>query len=194
MEDQALKDYFHFDEGDLQANRNGQLSDKQRRTLLADQKSGRRFSLVAGLGCGLGLLAIASIFPLVFIPIGLTTLQEDGMGAAIAPFIAAAVWALAWGVIGCVVIVVGVNGAIGKPAPLNLKSVTGPVNLVGVERTSGGKYHHTYIQHELHVGDEEFDVESSLAGHIMQGDTYAIFYLDDHNVLSLERLAASRSA
>jgi hypothetical protein len=191
MEDQALKDYFHFDEGDLQANRNGQLSDKQRLTLLADQKSGRRFGLVAGLGCGVGLLAIASIFPLVFIPIGLTTLREDGAGAAIAPFIAAIAWALIWGVIGCVAIVSGVSGAIGKPAPLTVQSVTGPVNLVGVERTSGGKHHHTYIQHELHVGDQEFDVASSLAGHIMQGDTYAIYYLDDDSVLSLERLAAA---
>ncbi len=76
MEDQALKDYFHFDEGDLQANRNGQLSDRQRRIVLADQKSDRRWNLMGGLGCGVGLLAIASIFPLVFIPMGLTALRE----------------------------------------------------------------------------------------------------------------------
>ncbi len=76
MEDQALKNYFHFDEGDLQANRNGQLSDRQRQMMLAGQKSDRRWSLVGGLGCGVGLLAIASIFPLVFIPMGLTALRE----------------------------------------------------------------------------------------------------------------------
>ena len=188
MIDQDLQDYFHFDAGDLQANRNGQLSDKQRSALLTNQKSDRRWSLVGGIGCGLGLLAIAAIFPLVFIPIGLTALREDGTGAAIGPFIAAAAWGLIWGVIGLVAMVAGVNGAIHKPDPLTVKSVTGQVNLVGVERTSGGEHHHTYIQHELHIGDQEFDVQESAAGHIMQGDTFAIYYLDDSGILSLERL------
>jgi hypothetical protein len=194
MEDQSLKDYFHFDEGDLQANRNGQLSAKQRQNLLAGQKSDRRWGLVGGLGCGVGFLAIASIFPLVFIPLGLTQLQKGDMGGAIGSLIPAVIWALIWGAIGFFAIWGGVNGAINKPEPLTLKSVTGPVNIVGVERTSGGKHHHTYIQHELHIGDQEFDVQESLAGHVMQGDTYAVYYVDDDNVLSLERLAAYKPA
>jgi len=189
MEDQALKDYFGFDEGDLQANRNNQLSAKQQQATLADQKADRRWGLVGGLGCGGGLLLIGAIFPLVFLPIGLKALLNNDSHGATGPFFAAGVWALVWGIIGMVVMYSGISAAIKRPVPLTVKTVTGPVNLVGVERRSGGKYHRTYIQHELHIGDQEFDVGESLAGHLMQGDIYAVYYSDDNSVLSLERLA-----
>jgi len=49
---------------------------------------------------GLFFLGIASIFPLVFIPMGITSLQENELGAAIGSFIGAGIWALVWGSIG----------------------------------------------------------------------------------------------
>jgi len=194
MEDQALKNYFHFDEGDLMANRNGQLSPKQQQALVSDQKSGRLWGVVGGFGCGLGLLAIASIFPIVFIPVGLASLQSHEAGGAIGAFIGAGVWALIWGGIGVFALWSGFSSIVDKPTPLTLQRVAGPVNLVGVERTSGGEHHHTYIQHELHIGGQEWDVDSSLAGYIMQGDVYAVYFVVDEGIQSLERLSAARPA
>jgi ribosomal protein L7/L12 len=53
---------------------------------------------------GLFFLGLASIFPLVFIPMGITSWQEHQIGAAIGSFIAAGIWALVWGGIGCFII------------------------------------------------------------------------------------------
>ena len=39
MQDQKLMDYFKFDEGDLQANRNGQVTEKQKARMIKDSKS-----------------------------------------------------------------------------------------------------------------------------------------------------------
>ncbi len=51
MDDQKLKDYFNFDEADLQANRSGNFSEKQKNDILKDKK---RFEngllLLVGLG------------------------------------------------------------------------------------------------------------------------------------------------
>jgi hypothetical protein len=38
MDDQKLQEYFHFDEDDLQANRNGNFSEKQKNDILKDKK------------------------------------------------------------------------------------------------------------------------------------------------------------
>jgi hypothetical protein len=39
MQDQKLQDYFQFDETDLQANRSGVFSEKQKKELSSDQSS-----------------------------------------------------------------------------------------------------------------------------------------------------------
>ena len=55
-------------------------------------------------GAGLFFLGIASIFPLVFIPMGIASLQQSDIGGAVGSFIGAGVWVLAWGVIGAALI------------------------------------------------------------------------------------------
>jgi ribosomal protein L7/L12 len=55
-------------------------------------------------GAGLVFLGIASIFPLVFIPMGIASLQQNDIGGAVGSFIGAGVWALAWGAIGAALI------------------------------------------------------------------------------------------
>jgi hypothetical protein len=192
MDDQALRDHFHFDEADLNANRNGWLSEKQQKTLLAEAKSSRRIGIVGGLGCGVLFLGIASIFPIVFIPMGLVLLQNHETGGAIGSFIGAGVWALIWGGIGCVGIFFAMKSIFADSSKVSglLKSVTGPINLVGVQRRTGGQHPHTYVQHELHIGEEEFDVEKEIAGHMMQGDVYAIYYIEgEDKIMSLEWLS-----
>jgi len=192
MEDQALRDYFKFDEADLAANRNGGLTEKQKMKLVKDNKSSKTFGIGCGIGGGFFLIAIASIFPIVFIPMGLSSLQEHEMDAATSAFIAAAVWVLVWGGFGIVAIVWGIKSGTKDRSKVLLKKAAGPVNLVGIERT--GKHGHTYIDHELHIGQEEFDVDEKVAGFMMQGDLYAVYYVEDmdgsgQQVLSVEHLS-----
>jgi hypothetical protein len=61
-----------------------------------------RAKLIASL-VGLFFLGLASIFPIVFFPMGMDAWQNHDIGGALGSFIGAGVWALAWGGIGIVV-------------------------------------------------------------------------------------------
>jgi hypothetical protein len=63
MDDQALKDYFQFDDYDLAANRNGRLSTKQQ------QKLTREYAEVTNFGLKLGLPALALAVLLLLVSI-----------------------------------------------------------------------------------------------------------------------------
>jgi hypothetical protein len=168
MDDQALKKYFEFDEADLAANRNGRLSEKQKQNLIHSNKSSKRFWVGCGLGLGVILIAVASIFPIVLIPMGLSRLQKHDRHNAMGTFIAVAMWTLVWGGFGVVAIIMGIQNGLKDRSKVLLKNVAGPINLVGIEKT--GEHGHTYIDHELHIGQEEFDVDEEVAGFMMQGD------------------------
>ncbi|MDR3577426.1 MAG: ribosomal protein L7/L12 [Anaerolineaceae bacterium] len=61
------------------------------------------FNLIM-LAFGALMLGVASIFPLVFIPMGISSIQQGDVGGAIGSFIGAGVWALAWGAIGVILV------------------------------------------------------------------------------------------
>jgi len=63
MDDQALRDYFEFDDNDLAANRNGEMSEKQKQKLLKEYQGNTK----AGLKYAVPLLVIAIILLLVTI-------------------------------------------------------------------------------------------------------------------------------
>src|SRR5271157_4087293 len=50
MDDQKLKDYFKFDEEDLQANRQGKLSEKQKNDILNRKKNGLLNHVMGAIG------------------------------------------------------------------------------------------------------------------------------------------------
>ena len=50
MDDQKLKDYFKFDEEDLQANRQGKLSEKQKINILNRKKDGLLNHVLGAIG------------------------------------------------------------------------------------------------------------------------------------------------
>lgn len=192
MEDQALRDYFKFDEADLAANRNGSLTEKQKIRLVKERKSSKRYCLGVGIGWGLICIAIASIFPITYIPMGLASLQKHNIGAATGSFIAAAVWALVWVGVGLALIVMGIKSGTEDRSKVLLKKATGPINLVAIERT--GEHGFSSTDHELHMGKLEFDVDEAVAGFMMQGDLYAIYYVEDtdgseQEIMSLEHLS-----
>ena len=53
---------------------------------------------------GLFFIGLASIFPFVFIPMGIESWQANQIGGALGSFIGAGVWALVWGGIGLFII------------------------------------------------------------------------------------------
>ncbi len=194
MDDPALGDFLHFDETDLYANRNGRLSERQQQNLLEQYKSGKRYGFLGGLGCGVFFFAIASSFPIAVTPHALAALQKGRVGEAVGTFIGIGVWTLIWGGIGCYGFWSAISSVAKKRAAVSLKSVVGPINLVGVEKeTSSGtgmeSTTSTYIQHELRVGRQKFEVAGDLGGYLMQGDTYAIYYIDANQIMSLERVS-----
>jgi hypothetical protein len=173
MDNQALKDCFKFEEADLNANRNGKLSEKQQKELAKEDKSSNNFTI----GCGIVLLVIGLVLLFIFIPLAFSAWKNENITGSLAYLIPMAIGVLACGGFGvytlfCMFFWKG-------EVKYLLKKVEGPVNLVGVQRqrsTGNSDTYTTYIQHEMHIGQETFDVEEKAAGLMMQGDIYAVYY------------------
>jgi hypothetical protein len=185
MLSQELMKYFSFDEADLAANKMGQLTDKQKMRLSSDAKSGRTWGIVGGLF----FIGVASIFPFAFFgPCVFYGKCENTLTGLILETIGVVIWVVIWGGIGVFLI----KGAFSK-SEYKLKLAEGPINIV--KEVSSDSHHHEVVEYELHVSGQVFDVDSSLADFMMQGDVYAFYYLADSNnedepmeVLSVERV------
>ncbi len=108
--------------------------------------------------------------------------------SALGILIAPAIWLPIWGGIGVFVL----RNTFKPPSKIFLNSVTGPANLVGVEKQSGGEHPHTYIDYNLHVGGKEFDADEDAGNFLTQGDVYTVYFVEDADgevvdVLSMER-------
>jgi hypothetical protein len=183
MNDQALRDYFKFDEADLKANRNGQLTRKQKKNFGKKKKSAALWVIIAGLF----FFGIASIFPIVFIPMAIASLKEHETGAAIGSFIPAIIWAVIWGAIGFAIIF-----SLFEPAEIsvNLNNVVGPLQLKGERKSDANGQARGRTIYRLCIGDDEFMVSKDLSTSLIQGDTYAIYFDDKtKKILSMEWLA-----
>ena len=89
MTDQFIKDYFEFDDNDLMANRNGQLTEKQQKVLSEDLKYGRMF----GIGCSVLLLIIACAFPpIYYAPALINALQSQSISGLSGFWSLASLW------------------------------------------------------------------------------------------------------
>lgn len=181
MIDQSLMNYFKFDQADLNANRNGQFTEKQRARIIQEDKSSRKWSLIGGLG----LMLIAAI----------------GLAAAIAGWIGdsdwgfrigfgigfGCVWPLIWGGIGWFLI----RNSFSKH-DFKLAKVQGRVNIVRRESYSS-QSHTTSVYHELHIGGHEFNVNEDMADVLMQGEEYILYYIaDSDEILSAESVSGSK--
>ena len=189
MLDQQIMNYFKFDQSDLQANRNGQFTEKQKARLVKEDKSDKTGSLVWG---GI-LLLIAAIGLTIAIVAGIADSDwgfRIGFGLGFG-----CIWPLVWGGLG-----VSIMSRAFSKFQVKLERVVGPVNIVKVERTSTSTdsdgFSHTshYYVDELHVGAQTFQVTSDLAGIMMQGDVYAIYYTEgsENDILSAELLSKAR--
>lgn len=188
MFDQQLMDYFKFDPGDLEANRNGRFTDKQKARLSQEAKTSKTWGIIIGgvlLLIGLGGLAGA-------IAAGIATPDwgfRIGFGLGFG-----CIWPVVWGGLGWVIL----RSSFSKKE-FKLAKVQGRVNIIKAERTS----HHTdsdghshtshYYVYELHVGGQSFDVQGNLADIIMQGDEYVFYYIDGSDeIMSAELVSKAK--
>jgi hypothetical protein len=189
LTDQQLMSYFKFDQADLQANRNGQFTEKQKSRLVKEDRRDRTWSVIGGgflLLIGLVGLVIAIVAGIADPDWGFRRGFGLGFGC---------IWPLVWGGIG-----VGIMSRGFSKFQVKLQRATGPVNIIKAERTSTSKdsdgFSHTshYFVYELHIGGKSFDVQASLADIMMQGDIYAVYYTEgsENDILSVELISTAR--
>jgi len=189
MDDQKLKEIFRFDESDLQANRSGSLSEKQKNEIVKRKrdwkKTGINYSSVV-IVIGLGIIVIDGV-----VSYARSTFPNLDLGAVITGGVFA--------ILGVLWLYLTLTGESGKTdlSKDMVKTAQGPANIIKAERTrssggSGGSIEH-YFAYELHIREKEFDVDGSLANVVMQKDEYAVYY-DVHNgrILSMEFIAEAK--
>jgi hypothetical protein len=171
MIDEELQKYFDFDEADRFANRSGVLTGKQRKRLEGEARFSRKVFLIAGIVI-FGIAILPSII-LLFAKIPVTFL-----------IIWSIVWIPTWSFIGIKVIRIGIP----KKTDFDLKCVEGKVNIIREDNyNTTTKRNET--DYELHIGRVTFDVDSDLADIMMQGDSYAIYYIEGtKDILSVEKI------
>ena len=181
MEEQQLMEYFKFDASDLNANRNGTLTEKQKTRLNAELREARKSrTRWAYFLFFLAAIGIAIALGIWFIPdLGLGMRIGFGIGFGL-------VWPALYGLVGFALL---------PPASytdLDLASQTGRVNIVRVEsrdpdtRAVSSRY-------DLYIGPRRFLVDSNIGHVLIQGDEYTIYYLKNSNkIVSAEFISRAK--
>jgi hypothetical protein len=181
-----LQKYFNFDEADLYANRNGYLTPRQQALLVSDAKFEKKLFL----GIGIFLILIAFL-PAIIIAISLALCVSKSCWPESARYffgVLVLIWTPIWGYFG----VRTIRSALSTHKPPSLQKVEGPINIVRTERTDM-KTRQEIEEHELHIGNEEFDCDSDLANLMMQGDIYSIYFIQESKkILSAELNAKAK--
>jgi hypothetical protein len=191
MDDQALRDYFKFDQANLDANHSGKLSEKQLKKLIDENKTSKRLRLGFGIVSGLFLLALVSSFPNFLIPMGISLWKAGDMRGTIGAWLGALFWVLCWGGIGIFKIFPLIFYGFKDRNKITLKSVSGPVKLAGGGWTNS--HGAVSIDHYLHIRKEKFLVDDELDRYMKQENTYAVYFVEGKNgsnqqILSVEWL------
>jgi hypothetical protein len=176
MDEQKLREYFDFDETDLDANRKGHLSEKQRNRLEAKTKYrpgsewivGSILFLIAGIGIFGGVSAILNA------PSVIERIVFGSLFGVLWPYI--------WGKLGL--------GYIHSFRPKK----NGRVKVErGRLRLFKRKAPDIIAYYELCVGDRTVELEDDLTDMVTQGDQYAMYYLaNTKGMLSLEHISKGK--
>ena len=165
MEEQKLKEYYKFDEADLNANRNGHLSEQQLKHLDDDAKAYRKNA--RGAGIILFVIAAAGLVGGVIMAFTALSLPDKG-GRIISGLTFGVVWSFIWGKLGIRLL---------KPSypiqKFSINTARGRAKIVRHEDSEGN------VDFVLHVGQHTFDVDDDIADVISQGDDYAVYYLEE---------------
>lgn len=182
MSNEGLQGYFHFDEADLSANRNGQLTEKQTQRLQQGSGISKSLRVIFGL-LMLGLSIGLAVFTIALIPQITNTTERI-------------IWPIFLGFFAVLTTILGfffLRGVFRK-TNLVVEKAHGSVNIVAVQKTDHRSNH--YTSHELHIGEETFLVTSRLANILKQGDPCTVYFVRDSageksvlkfsNVISME--------
>ena len=170
MSDTPLMNRLLFDESELQANRNGRLSEKQKERLQIKESGSKAGALF------LGLVFLGSA--LFGLGMGVFTAVKNEEFALRFVFggVFGCIWPLIWGAAAFFSfqrVFAKVETKVGK--------VEGPINIVKVIRRSYDSNTQTFTDHsayELRVGGRTFDVRSDLPNVMMQGDIYRVYFAE----------------
>lgn len=191
-----LMQVFHFDEAELQENRNGRISEKQMARLHTNEKGfkagaffiGTILMLSALLGWGIAGISLFAG----------DNFSEDMFFRISMAVVFGCLWPLVWGSAG----IFTMQRAFTK-IEMKVNKVEGSVNIIKVIRSSYNSKAHTHSDHsvyELCVGTRIFDVHAELPSAMKQGDVYAVYFVDfvftnkRSEVLSVEWLSPANAA
>ena len=186
MEDQKLKAYFQFDAADLQANQNGQFTDKQKARMAKDSKSN---GIMDNLGAYI-FLFIALIGVAVALVSILPGIQSSNF-LPMLPFVLGfgCIWPLVWGGFG----VRGLFASSSSKSQFSLARVQGFANIESRQTYSNGNPDN--VVYTLHIGGKNFKADQGLSQVITQGTQYVFYYyikddltalISTKNILSAE--------
>ncbi len=168
MSESQLMELFNFDEADLQANRQGRISNKQVDSLKSEDASSNALARNVGIVLIVGALGgIALLWD---------TLSLDGslfgLTGCLAPIL-----------IGAFFLRIGL-----RKSRFTLAKAEGKANIV-----MESDYSPTLKRYEsrviLHIGDSAFEIESEVAGFVFQDETYSVYYIHETDtILSIEKI------
>ena len=170
MQDQKLMDYFKFDEEDLLANRNGQVTERQKARMIKDSKSAGIF----GNPFALLFLFIGLIGFIIAIAAGIA--DPDWTFRIVFGLGFGCIWPLAWGGI-------GVRSLLGSSSSNNHQFTIAKVQgAAGIDRR---QIYDGSWEYALVVGGKRFSAEAGLAEAMTLGAQYVIYYYIRDNLDAL---------
>lgn len=191
MNDQQLMNLLKFEKADLQANRNGRISEKQMAQLRTIETAEKRSSLLGGAGNAfVALIGVAG---------AALVMTEESLGFKIIfGGIFGILWPLFWGSAA----LAGLRRGFVK-VDATLKKAAGTVSIEKITRSdyNSDSQQTTYSNvHEMRIGGYTFIVNPALQNYIRRGDSYAVYFAEfnhkerSREVLSLELLAKARES
>lgn len=187
MSDLELSEYWNFDDADLEANRLGQLTEKQKKFLLGEHKSQRGVFL--GVGGAAAVLFCCLPALMIGLRVALPMLLNGGTSDLQEMLPLAAMGGFAIIFIGMAVFIVGTVVAIylmraNKKADISVKRVEGKVTYTwGTKRvrTPGSSvrgYEDVRVLH-LNLSDKKFEVKEQLQELIKENEEWTIYYTSE---------------
>lgn len=186
MSDPQLMKVLKFDESDLQANRNGRITERQTARLGEMEVTAKKQSF---LGCA-GNFFMASIGVGGALWFVMTMNANIGLDFGTICFgsVFGIFWPLLWGAAG----ILGLRRVFAK-VEAALRKVEGPITIEKTIRSSYNSDSHTTTHqnvYELRVGGHTFIVNPVLQNYMKRGDAYAVYFADfNHKERSKEILS-----
>lgn len=197
MSDLELRKYYEFDEADLQTNRTGKLSKKQKETIQASEtsfaRSAVRFSIFVIL-IGFALMAAVIFWGMP------GELSLDGLKYRIAQDAEGVLVIIGIPGIFMLILVGGAFFLTRLKVDHSVQKLEGKVKFVKVEKrevdvlADGSTNYRDVEEYELRVGRKVFgNVDEEMLNLIDEGDTYAFYYTKDaEQILSCELIAKGK--